>query len=310
MMIKYLRHMMVFNTVVESGSISAGAEQLGISKSVVSQQLQTLEKALNVELLKRTTRRQVLTPAGKAFYLQCQQISDIGKQAWSDAHNTQQQAIGNISISAPHALMDSIIAPAIGRLVSLHPEITPSLYAQDQRVHLLAEQIDLAVRIGQLKDSELKQKRIGSFVDHLCVSKTYLQHQGLSIDAIQRDPSLCESLHYIANTWQGNTIRHKLTHVTDKSSCLVKQRPTRFANSVNSVLRMVQQDAGLALIPQLILAQLKEHEKNELVIITSKYQLTPEPIYALHAYSQSTPFVVQLCIQAITEAMLPSAIKY
>ena len=245
----------------------------------------------------------MLTPAGKAFYLQCQQIADISKQAWNDAYNAQEQAIGNISISAPHALMDIIIAPAIGRLISQHPEITPSLYAQDQRVHLLVEQIDLAVRIGQLKDSELKQKRIGSLVDHLCVSKAYLLHNGISHRAIQHNPSLCESLHYIANTWQGNTIRHELMHITDKRHCLVKQRPSRFANSINSVLSMVQQGAGVGLIPQLVIDQLKEHERNELVIITSEYQLRHEPIYALHAFSQSTPFVVQLCIQAITDAL-------
>ncbi|MEH6442985.1 MAG: LysR family transcriptional regulator [Oceanospirillaceae bacterium] len=300
-MMKYLRHMMVFNAIVESGSISAAAEQLNISKSVLSQQLQTLEQVLNVELLKRTTRRQVLTPAGKQFFTQCQQISNIGEQAWRDAHNSQNLAIGRISISAPHALMDALVAPAIGTLISKHPKIIPHLHAQDTRVHLLDENIDLAIRIGQSNDSECKQQRIGQFADHLCVSKCYLKTQGLTQQQVQQKPELTGSFDYIANSWQGGAITHPLSGTTNGTAekKVLQFRSTRFANSINGVLALVKEGAGVGLIPQILLDKLPLSEQADLVIITQQFQLKTAPIYALHAFNQTPPHVVQLCINAI-----------
>ncbi|MFT5705871.1 MAG: DNA-binding transcriptional LysR family regulator [Oceanospirillaceae bacterium] len=300
-MMKYLRHMMVFNAIVESGSISAAAEQLNISKSVLSQQLQTLEQVLNVELLKRTTRRQVLTPAGKQFFAQCQQISSIGEQAWRDAHNSQKLAIGRISISAPHALMDTLVAPAIGALISQHPKIIPHLHSLDTRVHLLDEDIDLAIRIGQSNDSEFKQQRIGLFADHLCVSKRYLNIQGLAAQQVQHNPELACSLDYIANSWQGSVISHPLRNDLEKK--VLQFRSTRFANSINGVLALVKEGAGIGLIPQILLDKLSLQDLGDLVIITQHYTLNTAPIYALHAFSQAPPHVVQLCINAIKSKM-------
>ena len=315
-MMKFLRHMMVFSKVVESGSISAAADQLSLSKSVVSQQLQTLEKELNVELLKRTTRRQVLTPAGKQFYQQCQQIDQLSQRAWSDARDSQQLAIGSVSISAPHALMDTIVAPAIGALVSQHPQITPYLHTDDSRVHLIQDNIDIAIRIGQSKDSEFKQKRIGQFDDQLCISLRYLEkhlektagsafsHTSSTqcfLDEIRANPSLITQFDYIANSWQGSRVTHQLFKY--EQCCSVQFQPTRFANSINGVLALALEGAGLALIPQLVLAQLNDSQRAEFVVLTTQYKLNTLPVFALHAFSQSTPYIVQMCIDAIQERM-------
>ncbi len=301
-MMKYLRHMMVFNAVVEAGSISSAAEQLNISKSVVSQQLQTLESVLKVELLKRTTRRQVLTPAGKQFFLQCQQIDQISKHAWSDARDSQQLPIGTVSISAPHALMDTVVAPAIGALVSQYPKITPYLHADDARVHLIDDNIDIAIRIGQSADSEFKQKRVGQFSDQLCVNERYLsQHSDLTLSDIQAAPSLANHLDYIANGWQGALIEHQLFNTKQQKSHSLQFKPNRFANSINGVLALALQGAGVALIPQLILNQLTNEHRQALAIITTEHHLQSEPIYALHAFSQTPPFIVKLCVEAIEQ---------
>jgi DNA-binding transcriptional LysR family regulator len=320
-MMKYLRHMMVFSKVVESGSISSAADQLSLSKSVVSQHLQTLERELNVELLKRTTRRQVLTPAGKQFYQQCQQIDLLSQRAWSDARDSQQLPIGSVSISAPHALMDTIVAPAIGALVNEFPQISPYLHTDDTRVHLIQDNIDIAIRIGHSKDSEFKQKRIGQFGDQLCISRRYLEkylknkagapfNHPLStqsyLDEIRENPSLMSQFDYIANSWQGSRVTHQLINqepISQEQSCNVQFQPTRRANSINGVLALALEGAGLALIPELILSQLNDAQRSEFVVLTTKYTLSRVPVFALHAFSQTTPYIVQLCIDAIQKRM-------
>ena len=84
----YLRHMAIFKQIVDAGSISAAADNLDLSKSVVSHHLKSLELAVGVQLLHRTTRKQQLTPAGTDFYQRCAQMADISQTAWQEARDT------------------------------------------------------------------------------------------------------------------------------------------------------------------------------------------------------------------------------
>ena len=79
---KYMRHMIIFTKIVETGSITSAARELGVGKSVVSQHLRALEEALGVLLLKRSTRQQLLTPMGVEFFERCQKISVLVDEAW------------------------------------------------------------------------------------------------------------------------------------------------------------------------------------------------------------------------------------
>ncbi|WP_331386585.1 LysR family transcriptional regulator [Aliivibrio salmonicida] len=79
-----LKQMTLFMTIVETGSITKAADKLELSKSVISQHLKQLENDLSVPLLKRTTRKQVLTTSGEHFYLQCCEMHQLAEKAWSD----------------------------------------------------------------------------------------------------------------------------------------------------------------------------------------------------------------------------------
>lgn len=82
-----LRQMSIFAHIVEQGSVSAAALKLDLSKSVVSQHLKRLEEELGASLLKRTTRRQVLTPMGERFYLSCKDLNNLADSAWESAQS-------------------------------------------------------------------------------------------------------------------------------------------------------------------------------------------------------------------------------
>ena len=120
-----LRHMAVFAHIVETGSITATAELLQLSKSVISQHLKTLEENLGVTLLKRTTRRQSLTSAGQDFYQHCKTLNQIADEAWLQAQEVLDVPKGNVRITAPYALMETLIAPAIAPLIEQYPLLQP-----------------------------------------------------------------------------------------------------------------------------------------------------------------------------------------
>lgn len=278
-----LRQMSVFARIVESGSISAAAEALNLSKSVVSQHLKTLETDLGVPLLKRTTRRQTLTPAGEAFYAKCQQLTQLAQDAWEEAQRTQAEPAGKIRITAPHALMGPLIAPVIGELMQRYPAIDPELIARDEQQNLMQDGIDLAIRVGRSPESSYRQRRIGEFRDVLCGSRDYVKN------------SDTHSMRYIANRWQGKQIRHALNHKTDASSQVLAFSPACIVDSVYTTLALLESGAGIGLIPDFLLTD----RSQALVEVLPDYQLDTVPIFALHPYQAGLPRAVAVVLEAI-----------
>jgi DNA-binding transcriptional LysR family regulator len=298
-MINYLRHMTLFCRIVECSSISGAADSLEMSKSVLSQHLKALEQALDVMLLRRTTRRQVLTPAGKAFYQRCVQMNDIAEQAWQGARETKLVPIGPIKISAPNAFIDTIVAPVIGELTARYPDIRPHLVADDQRLDLLEHEIDLAIRVGELPSSGYRQRRIGSFCDVLCASPEFISQNQSALHAstTSATTTTTTTLDYIANSWQGSKIRHSLQHQQTGETIELDFVASRFANSLQAVLAMAKAGAGIALVPDFIF---KQHQKNgELAELLPDYRSPSIPVYTLHAYDSQPPLLIKVCAEAM-----------
>ncbi len=283
-----LRHMAVFAHIVETGSITAAAEALQLSKSVVSQHLKALEQALGVSLLKRTTRRQTLTAAGNDFFKHCKQLNSIADQAWLQAQEVLVVPKGDIRITAPSALMETLVAPAISLLMPQYPLLKPQLISNDQQLDLISENIDLAIRVGQSKDSSIKQRRIGEFKDVLCSSQPALKQGQQHNDAA-----------YIANAWQGKLIDHLFKDNVGKELHYKTQARCR-ANSFYTCLTLIKSGAGVGLIPDFKLASIHPplHE------VFPDYQLSVNPVYALYTYDKQLPLSLKVCLAAIEQQLV------
>lgn len=292
-MINQSRHIHVFCKIVELGGISKAADHLDVSKSVISQHLKTLETELGVSLLNRTTRRQTLTPVGKEFYQQCTHINQLTNQAWQQAQAAQEVAKGIVTITAPHALMDSVVAPAIGELLVENPLIKPVLIADDQRQDLIKNNIDIAIRVGELSDSDYKQIKLGQFRDVLCAARCFYQQYIASQLTLQQ-----LSVNYIANNWQKQHIEHNLLNPITNDLLTLNFTPQRRANSLPTVVSLTKAGAGIALLPSFIVNQYPE-----LTEIAPDYQLPMNEIVALHAYGNAKPRAVDLCIDIIKQHM-------
>ncbi|WP_439146541.1 LysR family transcriptional regulator [Vibrio sp.] len=285
-----LKQMSIFAHVVEQGSVSAAAEKLELSKSVVSQHLKILEQELGASLLKRTTRRQTLTSMGERFYLSCKDINVIAESAWDMAKSELKEPQGRIRITAPNALMDLLVAPIIADLMKQYPKLKPELISDDQHLDFMEHDIDLAVRVGSSRDSNLKQKRLGEFKDVLCGVTSMLERELVSIP-------------YIANSWQGKQVTHHF-HSQTEEGFVYKQQASCVTNSFHSCHALIKSGVGIGVIPDFYISQLS----GQVVDVLPSFELPTNTVYALNPFTSNAPIAIQLCVQALEEKLKQSLI--
>ena len=173
-----LEDMQVFVRVVEAGSMSHAADQLGIAKSAVSRRLSELEARLGATLLKRTTRRSSLTDAGQHFYERSLRVIDDVAELNAITSGNDDALAGTLRLAAPLSFGLSHLAPAIDIFARKHQDLSIRINFSDRQIDLVQEGVDLAFRIADLKDSSLKARRITPIRLMLCASPDYLKQQG------------------------------------------------------------------------------------------------------------------------------------
>ncbi|RZM83407.1 transcriptional regulator [Pseudoalteromonas rubra] len=277
-----LGKMSLFAHVVDAGSISAAADRLGVSKSVVSQHLKTLEQELGVVLVKRTTRRQSLTEPGKRFYEACKALNQIAADAWDDAQAQQGEPEGQVHITAPHALIDTLLAPVISELMQCYPKVVIKLTCDDKHLDLMAHNIDIAIRIGASKDSTLRQQRLGTFCDVLC------GHSRFSHEELTQAP-------YIANAWERAQVTHQLMTQSGEKMQLTPQ-VSCITNAFHSTVSLIRAGAGIGLVPDFYL----NNDLTDVIRLMPHASLPENSVYLLTPFSKHTPMAVQVCMDALS----------
>ncbi|MBQ4845232.1 LysR family transcriptional regulator [Pseudoalteromonas sp. MMG005] len=277
-----LRHMNLFMRIVEAGSITKAAEKLGLSKSVLSQHLKQLEGELATTLLKRTTRRQSLTPSGERFYAHCVKMHQISEQAWDEVMAQQIEPAGKLTITAPHALMDSLVVPALTKTFLAHPKVRLSLICQDEQLDLMHHDIDLAIRVGRSQDSRYKQRLIGQFYDVLCKAKHHT-------------PDLSAET-YIANHWQGTQINHTF-YKAGGSSQKLQFMATHITDNIYQTISLISAGFGIGIVPNILLPQY-----TQLAPVYTDQHLMATDVYTVHPYTSAVPTTVKLAQTAIKTA--------
>lgn len=173
-----LDELLAFVSVVDSGSISAAAEQLTQTASGVSRALSRLEEKLDVTLLRRTTRRLQLTEEGQAFLVQARKILDAVESAEEQMKVRRQKPAGRLRVNAAAPFMLHVVVPLVAGFRAQYPDIQLELHSSDQIIDLLEQRTDVAIRIGPLRDSTLHARPLGSNRLRILASPTYLSTHG------------------------------------------------------------------------------------------------------------------------------------
>lgn len=170
-----LQGMQTFVRVVESGSFSAVAKERQSTQSAISKQVAALEAALGVQLLTRTTRSLSLTEAGERYFEQARRLVAEVAEAEAQLRAGEQQLRGWLRIAASGAFGRLRLLPRVQSFLAAHPAVRIDLRLADGFVDLVEEGIDLALRIGELPDSGLVARRIGTTRRGLVATPGYLQ---------------------------------------------------------------------------------------------------------------------------------------
>jgi LysR family transcriptional regulator, regulator for bpeEF and oprC len=173
-----LQAMEVFVQVVDAGGFTRAAENMQLPKATVSNLIQSLESALAVKLLHRTTRQISVTADGAAYYERCLRILADVREAEESLSRTKLSPSGRLRVDAPSALARDLLIPALPDFFARYPEITLELGCSDRPVDLIEEGVDCAVRGGALGDSTLIARRIGALNFTTCAAPSYLARYG------------------------------------------------------------------------------------------------------------------------------------
>ncbi|WNW13265.1 LysR family transcriptional regulator [Pseudomonas sp. DTU_2021_1001937_2_SI_NGA_ILE_001] len=168
----------VFVAVIEGGSISAAAEQLGLTPSGVSRTLSRLESRLQTTLLNRTTRRMELTEEGRFFLDQARDILERMGALEEHLVQSRQRPSGRLRVNAASPFMLHMVVPHIGEFRQRYPDIQLELTSSDWNIDLLEQNTDVAIRIGELSDSSLRARSLGCCALNVVASPAYLTRHG------------------------------------------------------------------------------------------------------------------------------------
>ena len=177
-MVDSLSTMEVFVRVAQEGSFSAAARSLGLTPSAVSKQISRLEDRLGARLIARTTRQLALTEEGRAFQERADRILADVAEAEQAVSQMRGEVRGTLRVNVPVAFGRLHVAPLIADFLAEHPNLSMEVIHNDRYVDLIEEGVDLAVRIGELKDSTLIARRLAPNRRVICGSPAYLERRG------------------------------------------------------------------------------------------------------------------------------------
>lgn len=174
----WLTEMATFVRVVETGSFSAAAMQLGITPSAVSRQVGRLERALSTRLLERTTRKLRLSESGAEAFKRCQEMVFAARSVMAMGGTFNGEAEGLIRVSVPKAFGRFVVHPYIPEFLRQHPKVDVQLILNDRYVDLIDDNVDLVIRITDQPAPGLAGRPL-MLVEHLiCASPAYLNASG------------------------------------------------------------------------------------------------------------------------------------
>ena len=279
-----LRRLVYFVAVVRA-CFTAAAERLGITKAVVSQQVARLEQEFRASLLVRTTRKVQATEAGLSFYRRCTLILRDAEDAFDELSRGCDGAICMLRSTAPFDYGISVVVPAIATFTQRYPTCKVDAVLSDQTLDMMSSNIELAIRVGWLTETNLQARKIGTFRQLLVASPDMQSH----IEKLS-DPDDLTSLPFIANSALREPLRwnFSLNEIERRS---VSVQASIFLDATLAVLEAVRIGAGLSVLPDYAIAD--DLAAGRLIQVLPQWRLPTGGIYAAFPSARFRPAKVR-----------------
>lgn len=287
-----LTSMAVFVAAVEEGSLVSAARRFGLSPSMAGKHVTAIEEQLNIRLLQRSTRMLKLTDVGQTYYTRCKQILEEYEEASREARDAQQTVRGVLRVTAPTTFGAIHLGGVVARFLAAHPDVVIEMMLCDRYVDLLAEGVDVAVRIGRLTDSDLVARRLAPCRMVLCAAPSFLARHGVptTVAQLRKAPRLAFTEAVSVGDW---------TLMDPDGHAHLIDGPVRLAaTNMQMLLAAALAGAGLAYGPTFVFGE--AIASGELRVLMSDHKTSELAIHAVyptkrHVSLKLRRFIEHLC---------------
>lgn len=270
-----LQRAAIFAAVVDTGSFTAAANAMGLTKAVVSFNIRQLEAELGVTLLLRSTRRLTLTEAGSLFHLRSAALLKDAENLQDEVRANHAGLKGELRITTTPEYGSRVVVPLLAEFSLLHPELRVRHASSSLHADLISERFDVAIRLGTLADSRYHAALISQFTILPVASPGWLKaHHVDSLEALA-------AAEWIIHERLSATLRWQVRGTDGEKAALeIKQPPRLFADSAQALMAFALAGCGVALLPEWLVQ--KALASGELVAVLPDYEFASQGIYAVY----------------------------
>lgn len=289
-----LNRLIFFTSVIEAGSFTVAADRLGVAKAVVSHQIARLEEELGVTLLLRTTRRLHATEEGNLFYKRCILILREAEAAYGELSLRSTEPSGTLTLTAPLDYGTAVVAPTIASYMQAYPQMRVDVIFDDSVSDLIADQIDLSIRVGWLTDTSHQARRIGTFEQILAATPSVAAR----IPADLTPAEAC-NLPWIANGALKNPFRWTFSR-GQTEALTVEIRPIMMADKTPSAYACTLAGIGVSVFPDYLAKA--DMQAGKLVRLFPEWSLPQGGIHAVFPAARFRPAKVKAFLDMLVVA--------
>ncbi|WMW80872.1 LysR family transcriptional regulator [Undibacterium cyanobacteriorum] len=284
----------VYVAVAEEESFAAGARRIGLSAPAVTRAVASLEQALGVTLLNRTTRYVRPTDAGQRYLEDARQILNRLQEADESAAGINATPRGHLSITAPVLFGKIFVMPHVVEYMQRYADVEISALFLDRVVNMMEEGVDVGVRIGALPDSSMRAVRVGQVRRVLCASPAYLEKHG-----IPQTPEDLQRHQIIAASGVTPSVEWKFGDGDQATTVRIKPRMTVTTN--DGAIEAVRHGAGITRLMSYQVAHALQ--SGDLKTVLSEYESTPLPIHIVHRQGRTGSAKIRSFVDFMAEAL-------
>lgn len=284
----------LFIRVVEAGSLKNAAAQLGIEPSSISRKVAALEKRLGVKLLNRSTVRTTPTEQGQTYFERLKDILDAQQALDEEISNSIKKVDGTLRIGAPVDFGSQFVVPVCRAMQKQYPDLNFELFLGSDFENLFSNKIDVAVRIGELANSQLIARKLGEIPRVLVASQQYLEKFGIPLN-----PMDLEQHNFIF--YSQKQAKSDIEYLNFTRFPHVKMHSNFTVNSVSAVRDLVINGVGIHLGPLWFFSE--AIHKKQLIPLLTDYQLKSYSSHAVYKKQPYTPQKIKVFIDKMKEAV-------
>ena len=290
-----LNYMEAFTFTVKTGSFTAAAKQLKLSKSYVSKQVSQLENDLGTLLLYRTTRKLSLTHDGEQFFQHCKLILEEAEKAKAEVMESHKRPRGLIKLTIPQSFVLSEAGSVLIKFQSEYPDIELEIITSGSNVDLIDEGIDLALRIGELEDSTMICRKLTHCEFQVVASEKYIKQYGIPNQPkeLTQHNCLMYSASQLSQQWP--------FHLPSGESININVQGSLSCNDGQYILNAALKGLGICFGPSIMF---KKHiNNNELYLLLEDYSLPAVSISAIYPLNRNLSRRVRLLIDFLAQEL-------